>query len=159
MALGLGALAWRAPSAGPAATFTASRVQVSVRVSGDGDRRMVEARFAPDAPDLHLYGPDLSPDGIDGAGRPTRLAVIGGGWSATVEGAPSVDPTPYPTVLPGFSAPFSILPPGAVTICLPIAPNGGDRGVLRVSITYMACTADGRCFAPVVGQELEVAVP
>jgi hypothetical protein len=157
--LGIAVLAPPGPSAGPAATFTASRVQVSVRVSGDGDRRVVEAVFAPDAPDLHLYGPDLPPGGVDGAGRPTRLTVVGGGWSATGGGTPSVDPTPYPTMLPGFSAPFSILPPGAVTVRLPIAPNGDDRGVVRVSLTYMACTADGRCFAPVVGRELEVAVP
>ena len=148
-------------STGATATYSSSRVSVSVRVIGAGDRRTLEAVFTPDTPDLHLYGPDLPTEGIDGAGRPTRVNVTGGGWRA-VSSSPeteSVVPTPFPTVLPGFSAPFSILPPGAVTLRVPIEATSGNRGTVEVAVTYMACSIEGRCFAPVEAQPMTVSVP
>jgi hypothetical protein len=141
------------------ATFSASHVDVTVAVVAEGDDHVVVARFVPDQPGLHLYGPDLPDGGIDGAGRPTRLAVVGGGWKAATAVPHAAEPTPFATALPGFSAPFSILPDGPVTLRQPIEPAPGDASTVRVALTYMACTADGRCFPPVVGQELDVAVP
>ena len=125
---------------------------------GDGDRRTVEARFEPDLEGLHLYGPDLPATGIDGAGRPTRLAVIGAGWRAIENGPMDVAPTPFATSLPGFSSPFSIQPDGPVTLRQPIQRLPGGADTVRLALSWMACTADGRCFPPVDGYELDVPV-
>lgn len=141
------------------ATFSASHVDVSVAVVLDGTQRVVEARFVPDAPGLHLYGPDLPAGGIDGAGRPTLVAIVTGGWVAAAGMTMGVAPTPFPTALPGFSAPFSVLPAGPVTLRLPLDPAPGNPVEVRVALTFMACTSDGRCFPPVVGHELVVPVP
>jgi hypothetical protein len=70
-----------------------------------------------------------------------------------------VAPTPFPTSLPGFSAPFSILPAGPVILRVPLEPAAGDQSSVRVALTFMACTSDGRCYPPVVEHELDVPVP
>ncbi|MEW6225462.1 MAG: hypothetical protein AB1627_12620 [Chloroflexota bacterium] len=142
----------------PTTVFAASHVSVTISVSGQGTTRVLEARLEPDEPGLHLYGPDLPADGIDGAGRPTWIEPVSGGWTA-VAGPPVAAPTPFATALPGFSAPFSVLPDGPVTIRLPIEHADGDASILRIAITYMACTTAGRCYPPVVGHELDVVVP
>lgn len=139
--------------------FRASHVDVRVTVMRDGPRRVVGARFVPDAAGIHLYGPDLPANGIDGAGRPTRVAIVSGGWAAAAGSIVDVAPTPFPTVLPGFSGPFSVLPDGPVTLRVPIEPVAGDRNTVRVALTFMACTSDGRCYPPVVDHELDVVVP
>ena len=152
-----GAVAASPPTA--ATTFSASRVDVSLTVELRADGRVVVARFVPDAPDLHLYGPDLPKTGIDGAGRPTRIDVVGGGWQAADAARLAADPSPFMTALPGFPSPFPVMPDGPVTLELPIARGSGDAGTVRVAVTYMACTRDGRCFPPVIEHELDVAVP
>jgi hypothetical protein len=157
LVLGLATLVGR--QVPPPATFRASHVDVTVAVVLDGTRRVIEARFVPDAQGLHLYGPDLPAGGVDGAGRPTLVAIVSGGWVAGDGMTMSVAPTPYSTALTGFSAPFSVLPAGPATLRIPLDPAPGDPAAVRVALTFMACTSDGRCFPPVVGQELVVAVP
>lgn len=158
-ALGALGLAVMGPRPTPPTTvFTASHVRVTISVAGQGTTRVLEARLEPDEPGIHLYGPDLPADGIDGAGRPTWIEPVSGGWVAGA-GPPIAAPTPFATALPGFSAPFSVLPDGPVTIRLPIEHTGGSASILRIAVTYMACTTAGRCYPPVVGHELDVVVP
>ena len=140
-------------------TFSASHVDVALSVESRPDGRAIVARFVPDGPGLHLYGPELPRSGIDGAGRPTRVDVVGGGWTAADPPRGAVHPSPFMTALPGFWAAFPVLPDGPVTLEVPIARAGGDAGTVRVALTYMACTSDGRCFPPVIDHELDVAVP
>lgn len=155
---GVVCIAVLSPPAPVVATAFASHVKAEVSVVGDGDRRIVEARFEPDLDGLHLYGPDLPVTGIDGAGRPTRLAVIGSGWRAIEGGPVDVAPTPFATSLLGFSSPFSIQPDGPVTLRQPIERLPGGTATVRVALSWMACTGDGRCFPPVDGYELDVPV-
>ncbi len=155
---------------GPTSTLSASHVDVAVSVVAEGEGRTIVARFAPDSPGLHLYGPDIPDTGIDGAGRPTRVAVVGGGWAASRSIHPAADPTPFATALPGFSAPFSVFPDGAVTMRLPIERASGDaeygargdqlHGVLDGRSVLPAGRGRGaRCSRPVRSTSVPPSVP
>ena len=153
VAAGLLAAVATASACGPSARsvqerFDLSRVQVVIHLERSEERTTVVAEFRPLEEGLHLYGRDLPMEGIDGAGRPTRVDVADAGWRAVGPPQPSVDAENV--VLAGFEEPFPIYPDGPVTLRQAIEPTGDlDDGRIELSITFMACSSAGVCFAPV----------
>lgn len=146
-------------AAPPVATFNRNHVSVTVSSQVEAGGQVLVARFVPDGADLHLYGTDLPRFGIDGAGRPTLVEIVGGGWEARGPLVPSL--TAVTVKLPGFDQAFSVFPDGPVELRLPIRSLGdaspGDG--VEVAVTYMACTGDGRCYPPVDGAHIHVQMP
>jgi hypothetical protein len=147
-----------ATACGPAAVrerFDDSRVEVSLHLERNGDTVTVVADFRPLADGLHLYGLDLPMEGIDGAGRPTRVDVVDAGWRAIGPAQPSV--VAEDTVVAGFEEPFPIYPDGPVTLRLAVESTGDlDDGRIDFSITFMACSSAGVCFKPVERHPMSV---
>jgi hypothetical protein len=128
--------------------FEASRVEVFIHLERSANAATVVAEFRPLEDGLHLYGRDLPMEGIDGAGRPTRVDVADAGWRAIGPAQPSVDAENV--VLAGFDEPFPTYPDGPVTMRQAIEATGDlDDGRIDLSITFMACSSAGLCFAPV----------
>lgn len=135
--------------------FDDSRVEVEIHVERSADAWTLVATFRPTSPDLHLYGADLPRDGIDGAGRPTRLDIMDAGWSAT--GPLSAAPGVALVAIAGFDQPFPIYPDGPVTLRQAIAPGGGsDDGRVDVEVTFMACSTAGLCYLPQIRHRMTV---
>lgn len=128
--------------------FDPSRVEVRIHLERSADATTVVAEFRPLEDGLHLYGRDLPVEGIDGAGRPTRVDVVDAGWRAIGPAQPSVDAENV--TLAGFDEPFPTYPDGPVTMRQAIESTGDlDDGRIDLSITFMACSSAGVCFAPV----------
>ena len=128
--------------------FELSRVVVRIRLERSDEATTVVAEFRPLEDGLHLYGRDLPMEGIDGAGRPTRVDIADAGWRAVGPPQPSVDAENV--VLAGFEEPFPTYPDGPVTLRQAIESTGDlDDGRIELSITFMACSSAGVCFAPV----------
>ena len=128
--------------------FDLSRVEVRIHLEHSDEGTTVVAEFRPLEDGLHLYGRDLPMEGIDGAGRPTRVDVADAGWRAVGPPQPSVDAENV--VLAGFEEPFPTYPDGPVTMRQAIESIGDlDDGRIDLSITFMACSSAGVCFAPV----------
>jgi hypothetical protein len=133
-----------------------SGVRVELTYTG-GDRGEVVAVFSPLDAGFHLYGPELPPDGIDGAGRPTLLEVPETSpWSST--GTLLAEPPRTLQSLPSFDRPFPIFPDGPATLRLRVErdPSASGSTDLIVSVTYMACSSSGLCLAPVIEREIGV---
>jgi hypothetical protein len=134
-----------------------ARVQISVRYESTSESAgILIADFAPTAAGIHLYGVDLPKAGIDGAGRPTQLAVVDTAWRST--GPLTASVSSQPAVLPGFDQPFPLYPDGPVTLRQAVERTGpSDDGSIDATVTFMACTSSGLCFVPV--EDHPVAVP
>jgi hypothetical protein len=106
---------------------------------------------------LHLYGLEMSDDGIDGAGRPTRLTLVDPAWRSS--GPPRASVPSQLVPLAGFDEPFPIYPDGPVTIRQDVEPVGAPTsGPIQVTVTFMACSSAGLCFKPIIAEPLEVAL-
>jgi hypothetical protein len=128
--------------------FNDARVEVTLHLERSGDGMIVVAEFRPLEDGLHLYGGDLPMAGIDGAGRPTRVDVVDAAWRAVGQAHASVQAEDV--TLAGFDEPFPVYPDGPVTLRQAVESIGGaDDGQIDLSITFMACSSAGLCFAPV----------
>jgi hypothetical protein len=129
--------------------FDDARVEVAIHLERLADGPTVVAEFRPLDGGLHLYGASLPMDGIDGAGRPTRVELGDAGWVTAGPAQTSV--TEVDVTLAGFDRPFPIYPDGPVVVRQPIQTStGGDDGRIDLSVTFMACSSAGICFVPVV---------
>lgn len=130
-------------------------VEVNVFLEKASDEQIyLTAEYIPLRPEFHLYSIDLPPNGINGAGRPTKLE-IGSGSDLKVTEALFVDKPVLFLDIEGFDEPFPIYPDGPVTLRRPIeAENWTSITELDVSLTYMACSSQGRCLPPVVDEKL-----
>ena len=139
-------------------TFDDAHVVVRVLVEGTGPDRTVVAEFDPTDPTAHLYGMELPDGGIDGSGRPTRLAVVGGDWQAV--GPVTASAASHEIELAGFDRPFAVYPDGPVILRQAIHEigDGPHDDPVDVTVTFMACSSKGVCFAPVEQQALSVPI-
>ena len=133
-----------------------ARLAIAARTTGE-DHAEIAVTFTPTVESGHFYGTSMPRGGIDGAGRPTLVELVGADWSAdgpVVESATARD-----QVLPGFSAPFQLYPDGPVTLRLPIRRvAAGSVGPVRVALTFMVCTTSGVCFPPVERAVVDVLI-
>jgi hypothetical protein len=138
--------------------FAESRVDVEVHLETSAGATVLVATFRPTSPDLHLYGLALPRDGIDGAGRPTRLDVVDPVWLAV--GPLTDEPLAVPQAVAGFDAPFPTYPEGPVILRQAVAPNGpaADRSI-DVQVTFMACSTAGLCYRPEIAHPMAVPAP
>ena len=114
------------------------------------------ATFTPLEAGFHLYSKDMPRNGVHGLGRPTLLELspnskmqgVGALTESAAAGVSNADPT---GVL--------VYPEGPVTLSLRVnLPAGNGLITDEVSVTYMACSANG-CKAPVMGKIIPVKVP
>lgn len=136
--------------------FDEARVEVRIHLERSSERRgMIVAEFRPTESGVHLYGIDLPPSGIDGAGRPTRVTLSDTAWRATVPlfATPSASPVAYP----GFDEPFPVFPDGPVTLRQGVEMTASsDDGSIDAAVTFMACTSTGLCYLPVENHPMAV---
>ena len=153
IALGLGACGSAAPDRVAAAEFERNFVEVELTLSvrPDGTAELL-GTFTPE-PGWHLYDTDMSMDGIDGLGRPTRLELVSG---AEPIGSVEASVEPYELAIPALETAVPVYPDGPVTLRSELTPTDG---VVEVDVTYMACAADGGCRIPVVGHRVEIVLP
>jgi thioredoxin 1 len=138
--------AW-APKSG--SSFVEKGVRVDVRLDRDARGRLwIAGTFTPTLPDTHLYAIDLPDDGIQGLGRPTKIAV-GANSDLRAIGPLEANRRAIDDPIEALHAVLRIYPDGPVTVRLPVALRGG-RPTTRanVSVSYMACGTNG-CLAPV----------
>ena len=139
-------------------TFTERGVQVSISL--DRDRMgglWLTGRFAPVNADTHLYSLSLPGDGIQGLGRPTRIALKQGS-PLRATGRPVADRPVLPDIVEGLGTVLPIYPAGPVTLRIPVvrAQETSRRAVVLIS--YMACGARG-CLPPVTDRRVELTLP
>lgn len=137
--------------------FDDARVEVRIRFERtSASRGIVVAEFRPTGSGIHLYGTDLPPDGIDGAGRPTLVTVVDPDWTSAM--ALSASPSTSLVDYPGFEEPFPVFPDGPVTLRQAVERTGSsDDGAIETTVTFMACTSTGLCYLPV--EDHPMAVP
>ena len=140
----------------PLASFTENYVTVSVSLERDpGEKYFLSATFLP--PDgYHLYSKDISPNGVDGLGRPTRIELTEDSLitplSTLTESVKAQEPDFEPKEL-------FVYPAGAVTLRLPVELPPGNHWIdEEFKITYMACSAY-QCKPPVEGKIVQVRFP
>lgn len=141
------------------AAFAKNDVQVEIVLEADAaGLTILAATFTPLRAGFHLYSHALPREGINGAGRPTRLDLPAeialeplGQWSAnqfTLEDA-----------VEGYSRPFLIYPEGPVTLRLPVRLTAARDAKATVFVTYMACSSDQQCLPPVMDEPIALTLP
>ena len=97
--------------------------------------------------------------GIDGVGRPTRVAIVSGVMEAA--GKLQADVIATDVSFPTFEQPFPLYPDGPVTLTLPVAlpASRPESPEAVLSITYMACSSEGVCKPPVTDKQTTVTLP
>jgi hypothetical protein len=140
----------------PLAAFTENSVEVSINLTRKMEGYfLLEATFTP-PPDSHLYSKDIPRDGVDGLGRPTLLELTA---SSKMQALGTLMES-LPALVDKFeSLELLVYPNGPVTLSLPVSLPPGEEWVDdEVSVSFMACTADG-CKPPVIGKIAAVRVP
>ena len=137
----------------PLASFEQGGVHVDVALQQDGlHRAWLAAAFRPTRADVHLYDKDLPPQGVEGLGRPTRLAVVSS-RGVTVTG-PAIADRPVTTDrIEELNVALPVYPVGPVTLRLPVRVERGATAEL--SLSYMACGGIG-CQPPVTDKRVRV---
>jgi len=116
--------------------FAESGVEVKLSLEQNGLAPCVlAAQYTPLMEHFHLYDKDLSPNGIQGQGRPTRLDIVNG-LVATGNLTADVATTDFTTM--GSDVVLPVYPDGPVTLRLPISVAGD--GNAQVKVSYMACS-------------------
>jgi hypothetical protein len=136
--------------------FEGARVEIRVHYERATETTgFLVADFSPMADGIHLYGNDLPVEGIDGAGRPTRVAITEAGWHTTA--TPSASVASQLVEHAGFDTPFPVYPDGPVTLRQPVERTAaGDDGSIDAAVTFMACTTSGLCYVPIEDQAVSV---
>lgn len=126
--------------------MTKNGVQVDLTLQEDGSRRSwLAATFTPQTADTHLYAKSLPPQGVNGLGRPTRLAIVdASGFELT--GDVIADRPEREDRLDSLKTTLLVYPPGPVTLLAPVRITAPARA--EVSLSYMACAPEG-CHPPV----------
>ncbi len=141
------------------ATTTERGVEVSIALEHDSAGQVwLAARFAPTLAGTHLYSTALPEAGIDGIGRPTRLAIE---VSSDVKllGEPTADRPIELDRLETLATTLPIYPAGPVTLRAPVAIGKTARSVAAtVDVSYMACGPKG-CLPPVTHKQISVTMP
>jgi hypothetical protein len=141
------------------AKFTQYDVTVELDLERQPDGDFLVTTFSPQDPDAHFYSKDLSPNGIDGIGRPTRIDLAP---ASLIQPRGELSESATPEILsvnPDLPL-LAVYPPGPVTLRLPVTLPAGDGDKVEdyVLISYMACTPR-TCYRPVSAKVVEVQIP
>lgn len=130
-------------------SFVEKGVRVNVQLDRDARGRLwIAGTFTPTQPETHLYAIDLPDDGIQGLGRPTKIA-IGADSDLRAIGPLEANRRAIDDPIEALHAVLRIYPDGPVTVRLPVAARTGAHATrANVSVSYMACGNNG-CLAPV----------
>jgi thiol-disulfide isomerase/thioredoxin len=131
------------------ASFVEKGVRVDLRLDRDARGRLwIAGTFTPTQPETHLYAIDLPDDGIQGLGRPTKIALgADSDWRAI--GPLEANRSAIDDPIEALHAVLRIYPDGPVTVRLPVAPRtGAVSNRATVAVSYMACGNLG-CLPPV----------
>ncbi len=140
--------------AGVAGSITRNGVRVELRwTAGTGTAGTLSATFTPQQQGFHLYSVSLPAAGVQGVGRPLRLAV-GGALSAA--GDPTADREVVLLRMAGVSVPVPVYPDGPVTLRLAVRRAAAGSSWARVG--YAACSA-AVCLPPVSGVQVPLTLP
>lgn len=140
------------------AAFTERGVHVAVTLDRDhAGGFWLAARFAPLDPGAHLYSSSLPSDGIQGLGRPTRLALDPDS-PLRATGHAIADRPVISDALEGLGTVLPIYPAGPVTLRIPILRTEQTANRAVVLVSYMACGAKG-CLPPVMDRKVEIRLP
>ena len=135
--------------------FTERGVRVNVSLQETSSRRTwLTATFTPTKSETHLYGKDLPPSGVNGLGRPTRLAIVSG-TGVTVTGDVVANRVVLDDRLEELKTTLQIYPAGPVSLHLPVRVQTGRSSHAELSISYMACGTNG-CLPPVTDKRFVV---
>ena len=131
------------------ASSTERGVNVSIALERDSTGLVwLAARFAPTLADTHLYASALPDNGIDGIGRPTRLAIVASPELTPLGEAIADRPVEFDRI-DAIGAALAIYPAGPVTLRVPVSlPRGVPSMNALVDVSYMACGPKG-CLPPV----------
>lgn len=136
-------------------SFEQGGVRVRVALEEDGAHHAwLAAAFEPTRTGVHLYDKDLPPQGIDGLGRPTRLAVVSS-RGLTVTGGVTADRPVTTDRIEELNVVLPVYPAGPVTLRLPVRIDLGASAEL--SLGYMACGGLG-CQPPVTDKRVRVSM-
>ncbi|PWU43778.1 hypothetical protein DLE60_12345 [Micromonospora globispora] len=133
----------RAAAPSPVAEHSARLEAGGVTVEAVLADGQVRATFRPQRPGFHLYSLDLPPDGVQGLGIPTVVAVRG---SLDAIAEPSADKPVHELRIEELDVTLPVYPDGPVTVTLPVRSIGD--GPAEVVVTYGACSAS-TCLPPV----------
>lgn len=140
------------------ASFEESLVHVTLWLEKDAQgQAYLAAKFTPTQAGYHLYSKDIPTDGVDGLGRPTRIALTG---ASTLQpaGALRCDQTPLREALRADLPELRVYPAGPVTLRLPVTlPAGKTSWNDEAAITYMACKGN-TCKKPVVNRVIPLQI-
>ncbi|MFE9694226.1 hypothetical protein [Micromonospora sp. NPDC005806] len=131
------------PTADRTGRLEAGGVTVEATLTDGPDGARVRTTFRPQRPGFHLYSLELPPDGVQGLGIPTVVAVRG---SLDATGAASADVPVSDLRIEELGVNLPVYPDGPVTVTLPVRSTGG--GPTELVVTYGACSAS-TCLPPV----------
>ena len=137
------------------ATFTERGVQVSLSLDRDRSGGLwLSGVFSPLAASTHLYSSDLPAEGIQGLGRPTRLALAPGS-SLKAAGPLVADRVVIQDRIDELKVSLPVYPAGAVTVRMPVVVADRSAATATVLVSYMACGPHG-CLAPVIDRRVPI---
>lgn len=146
------------PEQWPLARFAERDVAVEITLHRDSLGAMsLAARFTPVREGFYLYSTDLPPDGIDGAGRPTRLELVSSP-AMTFTGPGVADRTVMQLPYPALGVSFPVYPAGPVTLRRPVKFARDGQADAELSVTYMTCSSS-LCMPPVENKRFTVTLP
>ena len=139
--------------------FTEDGVRVDLSLEQDTSGRVwLAGRFSPVQAGVHLYSKDLPAAGLDGIGRPTRLAVAAP-RGLRILGDVSADRPVEADRIDVLNQAWPVYPAGPVTLRVPVAFDPSVQETpADVSVSYMACGPSG-CLRPVLDRHVVVTVP
>jgi hypothetical protein len=140
-------------------SFTERGVRVDIALERDSSgQAWLSGTFAPTEANTHLYARELPAGGVDGLGRPTRLAVTSAA-GLRARGEAIANRAVEEDRIDILQQTLLVYPPGAVTLRIPVdVLPGGPAGRADLAIGYMACGPKG-CLPPVTDKRVSVVVP
>lgn len=132
----------------PITTFHKYQVLVRILVKySEAGTTWIAAEFKPVDMRDTLYGQELSMEGVNKIGRPTRLEVSGqieltGGVTSSVFSSPKQ--------FGDIDGIFPMYPPGSVVLYQGVKMPDAPVATFDVAVTYMACSDHGICRPPVM---------
>jgi len=146
-----------APTSAPLTEFNQNGVTVRIVLEQDvHGGTALTATFTPDEEDAHLYSMDLPLEGVDGLGRPTRLALAPG-TSLQASGDLQTAAVAESIIVAPDLLPLPVYPAGPVVLRLPVQLPESTR-LEQVLVTYMACSPRG-CYRPVIEKAVDIQLP